>query len=111
MEWQNDAEAQEASKCGSLRVERAGGLSAATRVYGTYPVKLMVTEKVAPPGTDCVWVYGVTFGGGLVSGDRAGVSIQVAATCACVLATQAATKACGPRPFAPGLLTCPWHAS
>ena len=93
VDWRGDYEAQTASSCATLRVEQANGRSAATRVYGTYPTKLMVPDKLATPGSDCVWAYGVTFGGGLVSGDLAGMSVSVEPGCACVLATQANTKA------------------
>ena len=43
-------------------------------------------------GADCVWCYQVSFGGGLVAGDRAGASVDVADGCACVLATQGTNK-------------------
>ena len=46
----------------------------------------------AASGADCVWCYQVSFGGGLVAGDRAGASVDVADGCACVLATQGTNK-------------------
>jgi urease accessory protein len=41
---------------------------------------------------DALWCYSVTFGGGLVAGDRSGMSVTVADRCTAALATQGTTK-------------------
>ena len=89
-----DPEADAACRCGVLEVSRSAGESAATRLYHQYPLRLIVPRRVktAFPDADCVWCYSVTFGGGLVAGDRSGMSVDVADGCAAVLATQGTTK-------------------
>uniref|UniRef100_A0A7S0IGL8 Urease accessory protein UreD n=1 Tax=Micromonas pusilla TaxID=38833 RepID=A0A7S0IGL8_MICPS len=89
-----DPEADAACRCGVLEVSHSAGKSAATRLYHQYPLRLIVPRRVktAFPDADCVWCYSVTFGGGLVAGDRSGMSVDVADGCAAVLATQGTTK-------------------
>lgn len=91
-----DDAAREACSRGVLEVSRSGfsGTSCATRLFHEYPLRLMVPRKVGVerPDADCVWCYQVSFGGGLVAGDRAGASVDVADGCACVLATQGTNK-------------------
>ena len=91
-----DDAAREACSRGVLEVSRSGfsGTSSATRLFHEYPLRLMVPRKVGVerPDADCVWCYQVSFGGGLVAGDRAGASVDVADGCACVLATQGTNK-------------------
>ena len=89
-----DPEADAACRRGVLEVSRSAGKSAATRLYHQYPLRLIVPRRVktAFPDADCVWCYSVTFGGGLVAGDRSGMSVDVADGCAAVLATQGTTK-------------------
>jgi urease accessory protein len=89
-----DPEAESACRVGVLEVSRSGGKSAATRLFHQYPLRLIVPRRVksAFPDADCIWCYSVTFGGGLVAGDRSGMSVSVADGCAAVLATQGTTK-------------------
>ena len=89
-----DDAARDACTRGVLEVSRSGGKASATRLFHAYPLRLIVPRKVGVerPGADCVWCYQVNFGGGLVAGDRAGASVDVADGCACVLATQGANK-------------------
>mmetsp|Transcript_17681 Transcript_17681/g.43720 ORF Transcript_17681/g.43720 Transcript_17681/m.43720 type:complete len:200 (+) Transcript_17681:33-632(+) len=87
-----DAPAAAACECGTLEVGWSGGKSAATRVFSRYPLRLLVPKLVAAPGVDAVWCYSVTFGGGLVAGDRSGMSVTVEEGCTLALATQGTTK-------------------
>ena len=89
-----DDAARDACSRGVLEVSKSGGRASATRLYHAYPLRLIVPRKagVDDPGADCVWCYQVSFGGGLVAGDRAGASVDVADGCACVLATQGTNK-------------------
>jgi urease accessory protein UreH len=65
------------SEIGVLEVSRSGGKSAATRLFHRYPLRLLVPKKVTAPGADAVWCYSVSFGGGLVAGDKSGMSVSV----------------------------------
>ena len=89
-----DDAARDACSRGVLEVSKSGGRASATRLYHAYPLRLIVPRKagVDDPGADCVWCYQVSFGGGLVAGDRAGACVDVADGCACVLATQGTNK-------------------
>ena len=91
-----DEAAREACARGVLEVSQSAfsGKSSATRLFHEYPLRLMVPRKVGleRPDADCVWCYQVSFGGGLVAGDRAGTSVDVKDGCACVVATQGTNK-------------------
>ena len=88
-----DAAARDACARGALEVSRSGGRASATRLFHAYPLRLICPRRVSvESGADCVWCYQVSFGGGLVAGDRAGASVDVADGCACVLATQGTNK-------------------
>ncbi|OMO92363.1 Urease accessory protein UreD [Corchorus olitorius] len=52
----------------------------------------VVVEKVGPSDTDAVWIYSLTYGGGIVSGDSISVEFTVGDGCTAVLTTQASTK-------------------
>lgn len=85
--------AAEACSRGALEVGLSGGRSSATRLFHRYPLRLIVPKRVtAGSDADCVWCYSVTFGGGLVAGDRSGMSADVAEGRAAVLSTQGTTK-------------------
>jgi urease accessory protein len=48
------------------------------------------------PAKGANWVYSVTYGGGLVSGDVVSVEASIGAGCTTILATQSSTKVYGP---------------
>ncbi|KAJ4845846.1 hypothetical protein Tsubulata_009970 [Turnera subulata] len=52
---------------GRIVVERAGGKSTVTKCFSKYPLKFIIPNKVAPSKTDAVWIYSLTYGGGIVS--------------------------------------------
>ena len=90
-----DDAARDACARGTLEVSRSGGRASATRLFHAYPLRLICPRRAGverASGADCVWCYQVSFGGGLVAGDRAGASVDVADGCACVLATQGTNK-------------------
>ncbi|KAK6916992.1 Urease accessory protein UreD, partial [Dillenia turbinata] len=47
---------------------------------------------VGPSKTDAVWIYTITYGGGLVSGDSVSVELDIGHDCTAVITTQASTK-------------------
>ncbi|KAL3827711.1 hypothetical protein ACJIZ3_016513 [Penstemon smallii] len=77
---------------GKLVVERVGGKSTLTRCFSIYPFKFIVPKKVGPSQTDAVWIYTITYGGGIVSGDSIAFDITVGDGCTAVLTTQSSTK-------------------
>lgn len=52
---------------GAVRVERVRGRSALTRCFARYPLKLIAPSRVGPSSCDAVWLYALTYGGGIVS--------------------------------------------
>ncbi|CAL5412834.1 unnamed protein product [Camellia sinensis] len=52
---------------GKVAVERAGGKSTVTRCFSKYPLKFIIPRKVGSSQTDAVWIYSLTYGGGIVS--------------------------------------------
>jgi urease accessory protein UreH len=52
---------------GVVRVEKVRGRSALTRCFARYPLKLIAPSKVGPASCDAVWLYALTYGGGIVS--------------------------------------------
>ncbi|XP_024045859.1 urease accessory protein D isoform X2 [Citrus clementina] len=77
---------------GKLVVKKVGGKSTVTRCFSKYPLKFIIPNKVGSSETDAVWVYTLTYGGGIVSGDSISCEITVADACTAVLTTQASTK-------------------
>ncbi|CAI0387987.1 unnamed protein product [Linum tenue] len=88
---------------GRVTVERVGGKSTVTRSFSKYPLKFILPNKVGSAGTDAVWIYALTYGGGIVSvrccfsyltlyGDRISCEFFVGNGCTAVLTTQASTK-------------------
>ncbi|CAN1828538.1 Urease accessory protein D [Linum perenne] len=55
------------SVTGKLRVEKVGEKSTATRCFSKYPLKFILPNKVGASGVDAVWIYTLTYGGGIVS--------------------------------------------
>ncbi|KAG5543668.1 hypothetical protein RHGRI_016431 [Rhododendron griersonianum] len=52
---------------GKVVVERIGGKSTVTRCFSKYPLKFIIPTKVGSSQTDVVWIYSLTYGGGIVS--------------------------------------------
>jgi hypothetical protein len=61
---------------GAVRVERVRGRSALTRCFARYPLKLIAPSKVGPSSCDAVWLYALTYGGGIVSVRSRGPPLQ-----------------------------------
>ncbi|KAI5082738.1 hypothetical protein GOP47_0002481 [Adiantum capillus-veneris] len=76
---------------GCIEVDHVAGKSMATRLFSKYPLKLIVPNKVAP-SVDVVWIYALSYGGGLVSGDTVYVQVRIGSCCTAVFTTQASTK-------------------
>ncbi|RZC65055.1 hypothetical protein C5167_008744 [Papaver somniferum] len=77
---------------GILVVEKLRGKSTLTRCFSKYPLKLIVPNKVGSSKTDAVWVYSLTYGGGIVCGDCVSCDVTVGEGCTAVLTTQSSTK-------------------
>ncbi|XP_038995755.1 urease accessory protein D-like [Hibiscus syriacus] len=77
---------------GKVVVEKVREKSTVTRSFSNYPLKLIVPRKVGPSETDAVWVYTLTYGGGIVSGDSILVEFTIGDGCTAVLTTQSSTK-------------------
>ncbi|KAL5014314.1 hypothetical protein ScPMuIL_008584 [Solemya velum] len=56
----------------------------------SYPLKLLVPEYASE--TNCKWIYPITFGGGLVAGDRIDLHLAVGRECSALLTSQESTK-------------------
>ncbi|KAJ0975912.1 hypothetical protein J5N97_017877 [Dioscorea zingiberensis] len=80
------------AETGYVAVERVEGKSTVTRCFSKYPLKLIVPKKVVPSTTDAVWIYSLSYGGGIVSGDRVACGVNVGDNCTVALTTQASTK-------------------
>ncbi|KAL0284565.1 UNVERIFIED_CONTAM: Urease accessory protein D [Sesamum angustifolium] len=52
---------------GKLVVERVEGRSTLTRCFSKYPFKFIVPNKAGSSKADAVWIYTITYGGGIVS--------------------------------------------
>ncbi|XP_020394028.1 urease accessory protein D isoform X2 [Zea mays] len=77
---------------GAVRVERVRGRSALTRCFARYPLKLIAPSRVGPSSCDAVWLYALTYGGGIVSGDTVSCTVSVGDGCTAAITTQASTK-------------------
>ncbi|PUZ74287.1 hypothetical protein GQ55_1G052500 [Panicum hallii var. hallii] len=77
---------------GAVRVEKVRGRSALTRCFARYPLKLIAPSKVGPASCDAVWLYALTYGGGIVSGDTISCTASVGDGCTAAITTQASTK-------------------
>ncbi|GER48930.1 urease accessory protein ureD [Striga asiatica] len=78
---------------GKLVVEKVFGKSTLTRCFSKYPLKFISPNKVGPSQiTDAVWIYTITYGGGIVSGDSIAFEVTVGDGCTAVLTTQSSTK-------------------
>ncbi|XP_042519332.1 urease accessory protein D isoform X5 [Macadamia integrifolia] len=77
---------------GIVVVEKVCGKSTVTRCFSKYPLKFIVPNKVGCSKTDSVWIYSLTYGGGIVSGDSISCKLTVGDGCTAALTTQASTK-------------------
>ncbi|CAH1775969.1 unnamed protein product [Owenia fusiformis] len=64
--------------------------TSATTIKFTYPLKVLIPDHAGC--TNCAWIYPITYGGGLVSGDEISLEVQVKPFCAALITTQASTK-------------------
>ncbi|MQM10802.1 hypothetical protein Taro_043698 [Colocasia esculenta] len=85
-----------ADETGYLAVEMVRGRSTVTRCFAKYPLKFIVPTKAGSSRTDAVWIYALTYGGGIVSvrlpGDCVRCGMSVGDGCTAVFTTQASTK-------------------
>ncbi|GLU10196.1 hypothetical protein SLE2022_270160 [Rubroshorea leprosula] len=77
---------------GKIVVEKVEGKSTMTRCFSKYPLKFIIPRKVGSSKTDAVWIYSLTYGGGIVSGDCFSCEFTIGDGCNTVLTTQASTK-------------------
>ncbi|XP_010683927.2 urease accessory protein D isoform X1 [Beta vulgaris subsp. vulgaris] len=77
---------------GSIVVTKVGDKSSVTRCFSKYPLKFIVPNKAGQRDIDCVWIYSLTYGGGIVSGDSVRCNFTIEDGCTAVLTTQASTK-------------------
>lgn len=77
---------------GKLVVEKVGGKSTVTRCFSKYPLKFILPRKVGPSQNDAVWIYTLSYGGGIVSGDSISCDFTIGDGCTAVLTTQSSTK-------------------
>ncbi|XP_024975638.1 urease accessory protein D [Cynara cardunculus var. scolymus] len=77
---------------GKLVVARVDGKSTVTRCFSQYPLKFIVPTKAGRSEADAVWIYALTYGGGIVSGDCISFDLTIDDGCTAVLTTQASTK-------------------
>ncbi|CAM6008772.1 unnamed protein product [Sphagnum balticum] len=83
---------------GMIRVEKVLGRSVATTVYARYPLKYLLPSKVASSRVDCVWIYAISYGGGILSNDAISQAVEVGGDgCSVVITTQSSTKIYKPR--------------
>ncbi|KAI4378222.1 hypothetical protein MLD38_015731 [Melastoma candidum] len=75
-------------------------------------LKFIVPHKAGSSEDDAVWVYGLSYGGGIVSGDTISCKFEVGDGCTLVLTTQASTKVSGFLRFLSGSrMPCSIHLS
>uniref|UniRef100_A0A803MZR8 Uncharacterized protein n=1 Tax=Chenopodium quinoa TaxID=63459 RepID=A0A803MZR8_CHEQI len=77
---------------GSIEVAKVGGKSTVSRCFSKYPLKFIVPNKVGNRNADCVWIYSLSYGGGIVSGDSIKCNFTIGDGCTAVLTTQTSTK-------------------
>nr|GEU30879.1 urease accessory protein D [Tanacetum cinerariifolium] len=77
---------------GKIVVEKVGSQSSVTRCFSQYPLKFIIPTKAGRSDIDAVWIYTLTYGGGIVSGDCISFDLIIQDACTAVLTTQASTK-------------------
>ncbi|KAF5192702.1 Urease accessory protein d [Thalictrum thalictroides] len=80
------------TQTGFVVIEKVRGKSTVTQCFSKYPLKLIVPNKVGSMNTDAVWIYSLTYGGGIVSGDCVSCSLTIGDGCTTVFTTQSSTK-------------------
>jgi urease accessory protein len=73
----------------TLEVQCNNGKSVVTRQYATYPVRFV---KLNNDFDDCCHIYTLSYGGGLVSGDKCNMDITVGESANLCIRTQGSTK-------------------
>ncbi|KAJ4821062.1 Urease accessory protein ureD [Rhynchospora pubera] len=86
------AETETETTSGVVTVEKVRGRSTITRCFFKYPLKLILPKKVGSSQVDAVWIYALSYGGGIVSGDQISCKISVGDGCTASFTTQASTK-------------------
>ncbi|XP_078168925.1 urease accessory protein D-like isoform X2 [Carex rostrata] len=81
-----------AEASGVVTVEKVRGRSTVTRCFFRYPLKLILPKKVGASQVDAVWIYALSYGGGIVSGDKISCKISIGDQCTASVTTQASTK-------------------
>ncbi|KAF6137585.1 hypothetical protein GIB67_031864 [Kingdonia uniflora] len=87
-----ETERERDMETGLVVVKKIRGKSTVTRCFSKYPLKFIVPNKAGPSNIDAVWIYSLTYGGGIVSGDIVSCGLEVGDGCTAVLTTQASTK-------------------
>ncbi|XP_024390719.1 urease accessory protein D [Physcomitrium patens] len=77
---------------GVIKVDNVAGKSAVTRTFAKYPLKFLLPNKIVPSGIDAVWIYAISYGGGIVSNDSISQRVEVGPSCTAVITTQSSTK-------------------
>ncbi|XP_057830762.2 urease accessory protein D isoform X1 [Cryptomeria japonica] len=77
---------------GRIVIQKVAGRSAVTSIYARYPLKFIRPTKAVSSDIDAVWIYTVSYGGGIVSGDSVTCTMTIGEGCTAVLTTQASTK-------------------
>lgn len=77
---------------GKIVIEKVRGKSTVTSSFSKYPLKFIIPRKVGPSRVDAVWIYALTYGGGIVSGDAISFKLEIGDGCTAVLTTQSSTK-------------------
>lgn len=77
---------------GIIKVDRVAGKSAVTRSFAKYPLKFLIPNKIVPSGVDAVWIFAISYGGGIVSNDSITQRVEILPSCSAVITTQASTK-------------------
>ncbi|KAI3407250.1 uncharacterized protein J3R85_021154, partial [Psidium guajava] len=85
-------EEEEMMETGMIVIEKVRGKSTVTKSFSKYPLKFIIPRKVGPSWVDAVWIYALTFGGGIVSGDDISCKLEIGDGCTAVLTTQSSTK-------------------
>lgn len=73
---------------GAVTIERGPKRSVVTRLRAESPLHLISPRNAG----DAAWIYAVTFGGGLLPGDRLSLDVDVGAGAAALVGTQAHTR-------------------
>ena len=73
---------------GGITIDRIASRSSVTRLTAHSPLKLLVPRHNA----QAAWIFGSTYGGGLVEGDHIDLDVRIGGGATAMLGTQASTK-------------------